>query len=113
MVMSGGGHLGPDEPGELAGDGGDDDLAVGLAGVEAAELAAQAQLGGPGAGDDGGVEPGLAALQDGAGGGSGLVGPGRLDELGAQVGVAGVGDAAALGALARRSSRRGRARRTP
>ncbi len=44
IVMSRGGHLGPDEPGELAGDGGDDDLAVGLACVEAVELAAQAQL---------------------------------------------------------------------
>ena len=94
MVMSGGGHLGPHEPGEFAGDCGDDDLAVVLSGVEAAELGAQALLGGPRPGNDGGVEPGLAAGDLGAGGGPVLVGPRRLDELGAQMGVAGMGDPA-------------------
>ena len=99
VVISGGGHLGPHEAGELSGDGGDDDFAVRLALVEAAELAAQAQLGGPRPGHHLGVEALLAALEDSAGGGAGLVGLGRLHQLGAQVGVAGVGDAAPLGAL--------------
>ncbi len=60
-AMSGGGHLGPHEAGELSRDGGDHGLAVGLSGVEAMELAAQTSLGGPGTGDDGGIEA-LVAL---------------------------------------------------
>lgn len=44
------GRFGPQEPGELAGDGGDDDLAVVLAGIETTELATEALLGGPGPG---------------------------------------------------------------
>jgi hypothetical protein len=35
-----GGHLGPQEPGELAGDRDHDDVAIGFAGVEAAESGA-------------------------------------------------------------------------
>jgi hypothetical protein len=98
-VISSGGHLGPDEPGELAGDGGSDDLAVGLAGVQPAELAAQAQLRRPGPGNDVGFEALLAAAVACTDGGFGLVGPSGLDELAAQMGVAGMGDATAAGAV--------------
>ncbi len=50
-------HLGPHEPGEFAGDGGGDHVAARLAGVEAAELAAQTQLGRPGAATTAGSSP--------------------------------------------------------
>ena len=66
--MSGCGHLCPDEPGELSGDGGDHGLAVGPSGVETTELAAQAGLRRPGPGDDSGVESLVAFGEDGAGG---------------------------------------------
>src|SRR5829696_4410869 len=60
------GHLGPSEPGELAGDGRHDHVLGALAGGEAAEAAAQAQLGCPGAGDHLWVQALLAAGDLGA-----------------------------------------------
>lgn len=66
--MSGGGHLGPHEPGEFAGDGGDHGLAVGLAFIKATELATQAQLRGPRPGDDLGIEAFLAVFEHCPGG---------------------------------------------
>lgn len=77
VSMSGrgaGGHLGPDEPGEFAGDRGDHDIAAGPAGIEPAESAGQPRLRGPGPGDHGGVEPGVAAGDCGTDRGTGLVG---------------------------------------
>lgn len=106
QVISGG-HLGPHEPGEFAGDGGDDDFAVGFAGVETVELAAEPLLGGPGASNDGRVEPLLASFDGRAGSWPRFVGPRRFDELGAQAGVAGVGDTTAADTLARGMFRRG------
>lgn len=82
MSARGGCHLGPDEAGELAGDRGDHDVAVGLAGVQAGEPAGQPQLRGPGPGHDGGVEAGVAAGDLRADRGPGLVGPRGLDQLG-------------------------------
>src|SRR5829696_8092967 len=94
------GHLGPSEPGELAGDGRHDHVLGALAGGEAAEAAAQAQLGCPGAGDHLWVQALLAAGDLGADTWPVLVGPGRLDQLGAQVDVAGLGEVASGGPLA-------------
>src|SRR5437660_8155847 len=102
-----GGHLGPDEPGEFSGDGGDHDVAVGLAFVEATEASAQTKLRGPGAGHDVAVEAVLATAQLNADPRSGPVRPGRFDQLGAQVHVAGMGDVAAAGALPAGVLRRG------
>jgi len=96
----GGVGLGPQEPGELSCDGGDDDFAVDLAGIEPVELAAESLLGGPGAGDGVGMDAVLAFVEGGSYRSSGLVGPGCLDELGAEVDVAGVGDPAPVLALA-------------
>jgi hypothetical protein len=100
-----GDHLGPQEPGQLAGDGDDRHLPALLAGGQAAEAATQAQLRLPPAGDHFWWQALLAAAQLQGGLGSMLVGPGRLDQLGAQMGVATLGDAtppgrAAAGVLA-------------
>ena len=95
----GGVGFGPQEPGEFSGDCGDDDFAVGLAGVESVELAAQSPLGGPGSGDGVGMDPFLAFAEGGPDRSSGLVGPGCFDELGAEVDVAGVSDPAPVLAL--------------
>jgi hypothetical protein len=74
-----GGHLGPQEPGQLAGDRDDDHLAGVFAGGQATEPAAQPQLGVPGPGDRLGWQAVLAAAQLQGGRGPVLVGPGRLD----------------------------------
>jgi hypothetical protein len=58
-----GGHLGPQESGQLSGDRDDRDLSALLAGGQAAEPAAQPQLRGPGPGDDLGRQALLAAAQ--------------------------------------------------
>jgi hypothetical protein len=79
-----GDHLGPQEPGQLAGDGDDRHLPALLAGMQAAEAATQAQLRLPRAGDLFWWQALLAAAQLQGGLGSMLVGPGRLDQLGAQ-----------------------------
>src|SRR6266545_2258573 len=94
------GHLGPQEAGELAGDGGHHHVLGGLAGGQAAEPAAQPQLRRPRPRDHLRVQALLAAGDLGADTWPVLVGPGRLDQLGAQVGVAGLGQlpAAGLGA---------------
>jgi hypothetical protein len=91
------GHLGPQAPGKLAGDGGHDHVLGGLAGGQAAEPAAQAQLRCPCPRDYLWVKPLLAAGDLGAHPWPVLVGPGRLDQLGAQVGVAGLGQMPAPG----------------
>jgi hypothetical protein len=52
VVGSGGGHLGPQEPGELPGDGRGDDALGGLAGGQPVEAARQALLRRPRPGDD-------------------------------------------------------------
>ena len=57
MAGISGGHLGPQEPGQLAGDRGGDHVLGGLAGCQAAESAAQAQLRCPCAGDHLGSRP--------------------------------------------------------
>src|SRR5215217_7983162 len=93
-----GGHLSPQEAGQLAGDRDDHHLAGVLAGGQATEPAAQPQLRGPRPGDDLGWQAVLAAAQLPGGRGPILVGPGRLDQLGAQVAVATLGDAAPMGA---------------
>jgi hypothetical protein len=93
-------HLGPQEPGQLASDRDDHQLLGVLAGVQAAEPAAQAQLGLPGPGDGLGWQASLAAAELQGGLGSVLVGPGGLDQLGAQVGVAALGDVAPPGGVA-------------
>ena len=87
-----GDHLGPQESGQLAGDGDDRHLPALLAGMQAAEAATQPQLRLPRTGDDLGWQALLAAAQLQGGLGSMLVGPGRLDQLGAQLGVAALGD---------------------
>jgi hypothetical protein len=79
-----GGHLGPQEPGQLAGDRDDDHLPGVVAGGQATEAVAQPQLGGPGSGDRLGWQAVLAAAQLQGGRGPVLVGPGRFDQLGAQ-----------------------------
>jgi hypothetical protein len=74
-----GGHLGPQEPGQLPGDRDDHHLSALFAGVQAAEAAAQPQLGLPGPSDHFWWQALLAAAQLQGGLGSMLVGPGRLD----------------------------------
>src|SRR3954463_4943512 len=84
------GHGGPEEAGELAGDGdGGDGRALAVVG-EGVVAVVQAQLGAPGAGGDFGRHVGLAARAAG----SVAVVPGGLDEQPAGVLVAGVGDVA-------------------
>jgi hypothetical protein len=56
-------HLGPQEPGQLASDRDDHQLLGVLAGVQAAEPAAPAQLGLPGPGDGLGWQASLAAAE--------------------------------------------------
>ncbi len=51
VLVTSRGHLGPEEPAELSGDGGDHDVARALALGQAAELGAEMELGGPGPGD--------------------------------------------------------------
>jgi hypothetical protein len=91
-----GGHLGPQESGQLPGDGDGDHVAAGLAGGQAPKPGAQALLGGPGSGCGGWAGLLLAPAQGGAQVGAVLVAPGRLDQLGAQVRVAGLGDASTV-----------------
>jgi hypothetical protein len=86
VVRHSGGHLGPDEPGELAGDSGDHDVAVGFAFIERAEPAAQADLGRPRPGHSVLLHALVAAAQVDADPRPGLVGPGRLDQLGSAPG---------------------------
>src|SRR5215207_2366206 len=93
-----GGHLSPQEPGQLAGDRDDHHLPGVLAGSQATEPATQPQLRLPRPGDDLGWQAVLAAAQLQGGRGPILVGPGRLDQLGAQVAVPGLGDPAPMGA---------------
>lgn len=81
------GHLGPEEPGELAGDGGDDDVAVDPAFVETAEPAAEADLGGPGSSEAVTGDALVVAAEPDADPGPGPVGPGGLDQLRAEVNV--------------------------
>jgi hypothetical protein len=89
-----GSHLGPQEPGQLAGDRDDRHLPGVLADGQATEPARQPQLRLPRPGDDLGWQASLAAAQLQGGRGPVLVGPGRLDQLGAQMAVATLGDAA-------------------
>jgi hypothetical protein len=79
-----GGHLGPQEAGQLASNGDDHDLSALFAGVQAAEAGTEPQLGGPGPSDHLGWQASLAAAQLQGGLGSMLVGPGGLDQLGAR-----------------------------
>jgi len=72
-----GGHLGPQEPGQLAGDRDDHHLPDVLAGGQAAEATAQPQLGGPGSGGDLGGQTLLAAAQRQGGRGRGCPGSRR------------------------------------
>ena len=96
VVVGSGHHLGPQEPGQFAGDrGGHDGFGV-LAGGQGAEPSGQAQLRGPCAGDHLWVQPELAAGNRAAHIRSMPVGPGRLDQLRAQVGVAGLGQPTAV-----------------
>ena len=91
-------HLGPEEPGELPGDGGSHHRAYVLVGCELAEPLGQADLRGPRAGHGLGRHTVLALTYAHPDVGAVLVGPGRFTELAAQVGIAGPGDrAAALG----------------
>ncbi len=93
-----GGHLGPQEPGQLAGDRDGHHLPGVLAGGQATVAAAQPLLRVPRAGDPLGWQAVLASAQLQGGRGAVLVGPGRLDHLGAQVAVATLGHPAPLGA---------------
>jgi len=79
-----GGHLSPQEAGQLPGHGDHHHLSGLLARMQAAEAAAQPQLGGPGPGDYFWWQAVLAAAQLQGGLGSVLVGPSRLDQLGAR-----------------------------
>jgi len=87
VVGHSGGHLRPEEAGELSRDRGDDDLADGLLLVEAPELAREVELGAPRPCDElrGGAL--LAAPQGETDVGLALIDPRRLDEMGAQVEV--------------------------
>jgi hypothetical protein len=76
-VTMSGGHLRPQESGQLPGDGGDDHVGGVLAGGQPPEAAAQPQLGGPGAGGYLGVQALLALAKLEPDGGAVLVGPGR------------------------------------
>jgi hypothetical protein len=82
--------IGPQEPGELAGDARHHHVGGGLAGGQAAEAAAQAQLGRPSPARLPAVQALLAAGDLNTDPWPVLAGPGRLDQLGAQVGVAGL-----------------------
>jgi hypothetical protein len=77
LVTMSGRHLGPQEPGELAGDGGDDHILGVLAGGQPTKAAAQPQLGRPGPGDHLGIQALLAPTQADPDRGPVLVGPGR------------------------------------
>src|SRR5215218_4436354 len=85
QVRWSGGHLGPQEPGELPGDRGRHDALDVLAGGQDPEPGAQALLGFPRPGGDRWGQALLTAGDPHADGGVVLVGPGRLDQLGAQV----------------------------
>jgi hypothetical protein len=113
QVRWSGGHLGPQEPGELPGDRGRHDALDVLAGGQDPEPGAQALLGFPRPGGDRWGQALLTAGDPHADGGVVLVGPGRLDQLGAQVGVAGLGERAAVDAGAAGAARLGPARKTP
>jgi hypothetical protein len=93
-------HLGPQEPGELPGDRGDDHVLGVLAGGQAPEAPAQPQLGRPGSGHHLRIQALLPSTQVDPDRGPVLVGPGRLDQLGAQVLVAALGDVAPPGRAA-------------
>ncbi len=86
VCIRSGRHLGPDEPGELSGDGGDNHIAVGFAFVETPEPAAETNLGRPGPSDSVTGEAFLAAAQLDADTGAGPIRPGGLDQLGAEDG---------------------------
>ena len=95
ITVSGlGHHLGPEEPGELAGDGGGHDRAHVLVGSELAEPPREPDLCGPRAGYGLGGYTHLALSDAGAHVRTVLVGPGRFAELTPQMGIAGPGDRA-------------------
>jgi hypothetical protein len=100
MITGSAGHLGPGEPGELAGDRGHrhrgDLPAPGQLGVGGV----QPLLGLPRAGQRLGRLPGLPALERGADRGPVPVGPGRLDQRAADQLRAGLGDGAPAGTRA-------------
>ena len=91
-------HLGPEEPGELTGDGGGHDRAHVLVGSQLSEAPGQTDLRGPGAGHGLWWHTLLALSDADSDVGAVLVGPGRFAELAPQMGIAGPGDrATALG----------------
>src|SRR6266550_665594 len=96
----GGGHFGPEETGEFAGDGYGDDAAAALTGTESPKPGAQTLLGSPGPRRGGRVDAVLTTAQHDAEAGPVLVGPRRFDQLGTQVGVAGPGDVSTVDGLA-------------
>jgi hypothetical protein len=115
MVESGldgplGDHLGPDETGELAGDGGHDHSTVAFAFVETTEPATETNLRLPRPGRDLTGKTLLAPGEVDADAGTGLIRPGGLDQLGAQMRVPGMGDAASAGLLPRGVLRGGKPR---
>jgi hypothetical protein len=87
-------HLGPQEPGEFAGDSGGNDGAHVLVGGELAEPLGQADLRGPRAGHRLGWRTLLALSDAGPHVRAVLVGPGCFTELASKVGIAGPGDRA-------------------
>ena len=87
-----GDHLGPQEPGELTGDGGGHHRADVLVGGELTEAAGEAHLGRPRPGDGGGRHAGLALTDTSTDVGAVLIGPGGFAQLAAQMGVTGPGD---------------------
>lgn len=86
------GHFGPHEPGQLASDRRDNNVAGLFASAERVETASEPKLGFLGSSDGVGMHALLATLDPLGHRGSILVGPGRLDELAAHMGVAGLGD---------------------
>jgi hypothetical protein len=97
-----GDHLGPQEPGELTGDGGGHDRADILVDGELTEAAREADLGRPRAGDGGGRHPGVALADAGTDVGAVLIGPGGFAQLAAQMGITGPGDVTASLRVTRR-----------
>lgn len=87
-----GDHLRPEEPGEFSGDSRSDNCSAVLAGSEAPEPAAEADLGGPGAGQNVGRQPFLPALKSGADARRELVGPRRFGQKMPHLPVSGLGD---------------------